>query len=144
MPRVASNPQVRPSIYVTATEFNTLVSLALSGERRHPNTSALLLAELDRAVLCSAESLPDHTVTMNSIIEFLDEGTGACRTVQLVYPQSADIEAGRLSIMTPVGAALIGMMAGHSIRWPDRDGNERLLRILRVEAGLNLEIDEAV
>ncbi len=127
----------RPKIYLTAAEFDTLVDLTLSAEKRHPKTAALLLAELNRAVLCSAESLPEHTVTMNSIIEFVDEGTGTSRRVQLVYPQSADIGTGRISIMTPVGAGLLGMMAGQSIMWPDREGHERMLRILRVEKGSN-------
>ncbi len=69
---------------------------------------------------------------MNSRIDFIDEGTGARRTVQLVYPLDADIAAGRVSILTPIGAGLIGMTAGYSIRWPDRDGRDRLLRIVSV------------
>jgi regulator of nucleoside diphosphate kinase len=55
--------------------------------------------------------------------------------VKLVYPQDADIEAGRISILTPIGAGLIGLAQGDSIVWPDRDGQERILRIVRVEAG---------
>jgi regulator of nucleoside diphosphate kinase len=50
----------------------------------------------------------------------------------LVYPAEADIEAGRISILTPVGAGLIGLAEGASILWPDRDGHERRLRIIAV------------
>lgn len=122
----------RPAIHLIAAECDTLSELALSAEHRHPHSSAMLLAELDRAQLCGPGELPEQTVTMNSCIDFIDEGTGARRTVQLVYPRDADIAAGRISILTPIGAGLIGMMAGSSIRWPDRDGRDRMLRIVSV------------
>lgn len=104
----------------------------MGAEHRHPHSSAILLAELNRAELCELGELPQQTVAMNSRIDFVDEGTGARRTVQLVYPRNADIAAGRVSILTPIGAGLIGMTAGSSIRWPDRDGHDRLLHIVRV------------
>jgi regulator of nucleoside diphosphate kinase len=52
--------------------------------------------------------------------------------VQLVYPAEADIEAGRISILTPIGAGLIGLREGQSILWPDREGRERRLTVVRV------------
>ena len=122
----------RPTIHLIAAECDALSELALSAEHRHPHSSAMLLAELDRAELCEPGELPEQTVAMNSRIDFIDEGTGARRTVQLVYPRDADIAAGRISILTPIGAGLIGMMAGSSIRWPDRDGHDRMLRIVSV------------
>lgn len=122
----------RPAIHLTAGECDALSELALSAEHRDPHSSAMLLAELYRAELCEPGELPEQTVAMNSRIDFIDEGTGARRTVQLVYPRDADIAAGRVSILTPIGAGLIGMTAGSSIRWPDRDGHDRLLRIVSV------------
>lgn len=119
----------RPVIHLLASECDTLSNLALSAEHQHPQSSAMLLAELDRAELWDPHELPEQTVVMNSSIDFVDEATGTRRTVQLVYPRDADIAAGRVSILTPIGAGLIGMTAGHSIRWPDREGHDRLLRI---------------
>jgi len=55
--------------------------------------------------------------------------------VQLVYPADADIDAGKVSILTPVGAGLIGLRAGQAIAWPDRDGRARTLRVLGVARG---------
>lgn len=121
----------RPAIHVMADECDALYALALSAEHRHPHSAAMLLAELDRAELCDA-GLPPQTVQMNSRIEFVDEGSGVRRTVQLVYPNDADIAAGRVSILTPIGAGLIGMSAGHAISWPDREGHVRSLRIVSV------------
>lgn len=122
----------RPTIYVTADEYDALSALALSAEHRHPRSAAMLLAELDRAELCDAADLPPQTVRMNSSVEFVDEESGVRRTVQLVYPHDADIEAGRISILTPIGAGLIGMSAGNAISWPDREGHVRSLKIVSV------------
>jgi regulator of nucleoside diphosphate kinase len=122
----------RPTIYVTADEYDALSALALSAEHRHPRSAAMLLAELDRAELCDAADLPPQTVRMNSSVEFVDEESGVRRTVQLVYPHDADIEAGRISILTPIGAGLIGMSAGNAISWPDRKGHVRSLKIVSV------------
>lgn len=132
MEQLASLPAEPPAIYLTAAECDQLWELALRAERAHPHTTALLMAELDRAEVREPDELPQQTVTMNSQIEFVDEGTGAQRTVQLVYPKDADIDEGRVSILTPVGAGLIGMQAGSTIRWPDRDGRDRDLRIVCV------------
>ncbi len=127
----AATSNSRPVIHVMADECDVLYALALSAEHRHPRSAAMLLAELDRAELCDAD-LPPQTVRMNSRIEFVDEGSGVRRTVQLVYPNDADIAAGRVSILTPVGAGLIGMSAGRAIPWPDREGHVRSLRIVSV------------
>lgn len=128
------SPAERPAIYLTAVECDALSELALSAERMHPHSSAMLLAELDRAQVCEPEELPGQTVVMNSRIDFIDEGSGAHRSVQLVYPRDADIAEARVSILTPIGAGLIGMRAGCSIRWPNRDGRDRTLRIVSVTA----------
>lgn len=122
----------RPAIHMTALECDALFSLALSAEHRNPQAAAMLMAELDRAEIHDAANLPEQTVVMNAQIEFVDEGTGTRRTVTLVYPPDADIAAGRVSILTPVGTGLIGMTAGTSMPWPDRNGHERLLRIVSV------------
>lgn len=126
-------PVDRPAIHLTEAECEVLSNLAVSARRRHPQSSAMLLAELDRAEIREVADLPEQTVVMNSHIEFVDEGSGAHRTVQLVFPHDADIAAGRVSILTPVGAGLIGMSAGHAITWPDRDGHDRTLRIVSVQ-----------
>lgn len=52
------------------------------------------------------------------------QASGADRAVELVYPHDADISAGRVSILTPVGAGVIGLRTRQSILWPDRDGRE--------------------
>lgn len=128
----ATGPSDRPAIHLTTAECDALFNLALGAQRLHPQAAEMLMAELDRAELHEPSELPDQTVVMNSRIDFVDEGSGTRRTVQLVYPHEADIAAGRVSILTPVGAGLIGMTAGCAITWPDRDGHDRILRIVGV------------
>lgn len=110
----------RPPVQMIDAEAETLAGLALSVERRMPAVSALLLREAERARLHSAAKIPADVVTMGSQVEFLDDSSDGRRTVTLVYPGEADIAEGRISILTPVGAALIGLRTGQSILWPDR------------------------
>lgn len=122
----------RPPIHMIDVEADTLTDLALSAKARVPEVSRQLLEEIARATVHDAASLPPDVVTMHSTAEFIDEASGADRTVELVFPRDADIAAGRVSILTPVGAGLIGLRAGQSILWPDRDGRERKLTIVNV------------
>jgi len=122
----------RPPITLIESEADTLADLAFGIRTRHPNVSRLLLEEIDRAETLSAEDMPGDVVTMGSTVEFAVQKTGERRTVKLVYPKDADIAEGRLSILTPVGAGLIGLRIGQSISWPDRNGEERLLTIENV------------
>ena len=86
----------------------------------------------DRAEFCSPETLPADVVTMRSRVTFLDEESGEQHSVELVYPRAADMEQGRVSVLTPVGAALIGLRRGAAIDWPNRLGTLRRLTIVDV------------
>lgn len=123
---------LRPPIHLLDTEADLLGELALRAEHRHPVVAAMLLAEIERAELHDEKAMPSDVVTLGSEVEFLDEAKDHRRTVQLVLPNEADIEAGRISVMTPMGAGLIGLSAGQTIDWPDIEGRERSLRILTV------------
>lgn len=123
----------RPPLHMIESEAERIADLAINIEQRLPQVSALLLEETGRATVHSAADLPSGVVTMHATVEFVDEASGQSRTVQLVYPRDADIDAGRISILTPVGAGLIGLREGQSISWPDRDGNERRLTIVKVD-----------
>ena len=123
----------RPPIIMIAAEADALADIALRLQDRHPHVSQLLLEEIGRADTRDAGDMPEDVVTMGSTVEFQDEKSGERHVVELVYPKDADIGAGRLSILTPVGAGLIGLRTGQAISWPDRTGKERLLTIARVK-----------
>jgi len=122
----------RPPLQIRETDAEQIGNLALQMEHRSPQVAEMLLAEINRAKVVDDARLPSETVAMLSTVKFVDDETGVERTLQLVYPQDADIEAGRISILSLVGAGLLGLRAGQSISWPNRDGHERPLRIIEV------------
>ncbi len=122
----------RPRIILSSTEAERLSALAVQMEQASPLAAELLLDEIDRAELRPDTKVPPSVVRMGSQVKFFDEAHGSHRTVQLVWPADADIGAGRVSVLTPVGAGLIGLSEGADILWPDRAGHERSLRILKV------------
>src|SRR6478735_5330905 len=134
-------PADRPAIHVLAEESDLVVSLALTTEQRQPVVAAMLLEEIERAELHEPGTLPTDVVTLGSAISFIDERSGIERDVQLVLPAHANITEGRISILTPVGAALYGLSAGDSINWPDIDGNERRIRITKVQQPVTVRLN---
>jgi regulator of nucleoside diphosphate kinase len=122
-----------PLIRMIDSEADALTELTLQNQRDSISFHELLLDEIDRAAICDRADIPPDVVTMGSNVTFIDEKSGAQRTVRLVYPADADIAAGRMSILTPVGAGLIGLSVGQSINWPDRGGIEHRLTIVAVE-----------
>jgi regulator of nucleoside diphosphate kinase len=130
----------RPPISLIDTEAETLSALATAWLERSTLGAKLLLQELERAETYDKTCVPPHVATMMSRVVFLDEATGKEHEIQLVYPKEADSEHHRISVLTPIGAALIGMPRGGWIDWPNRAGEYRRLRILeiiqpRAEAG---------
>jgi len=123
---------VRPPIQIRETDAERISNLAIDAEARMPQVAELLLAEINRAKVVQDIRLPSDVVAMKSTVRFVDEASGVERTLQLVFPQEADIEAGRISILSLVGAGLLGLRSGQSISWPDRAGRQRTLRIIEV------------
>ena len=110
-------------IMVTAADLSHLSLL-----RVH----AALKRELDRAIVVSSVAVPPDVATMNSMLRYGDETAGEQRTVFLVYPQKADGSAGKISVLAPVGTALLGLSEGQAIEWDFPDGSRRRLRLLEV------------
>jgi regulator of nucleoside diphosphate kinase len=120
-----------PQIVLARDEHRLLTVLALSGTEHSPEESDSLLYELERASVVADGAVPLDVVRMGSVV-FYRTTSGDHRSVQLVFPKDADIEAGKISIMTPVGIALIGLRTGQSITWLTRDGRKEVLTVLGV------------
>lgn len=131
----AARAPARPPIIIRRTDADRLSSLAEQMERSSPMAAHLLLDEIERAEIREDGAVPDDVVGMYSLVEFTDEGHDKPRVVQLVYPAQADIGAGRISVLTPMGAGLVGLSAGQTILWPDREGHERPIQVLKVTRG---------
>lgn len=122
----------RPALVMIDHEADALFDLAIRWQRAHPLSATLLLDELDRATTVAPAELPADVVSMRSHVVFVDKATGERHSVQLVYPSEADMAQQRVSILTPIGAALIGMRVGSAIDWPNRHGERRQLEIVEV------------
>jgi regulator of nucleoside diphosphate kinase len=79
-------------------------------------------------------------VRIGSGVTFRDEVSGKESTITLVRPEEADVDAGRISVMTPVGVALIGMAAGKSIDWVTRTAERRRLTVMAVRDPVELAL----
>lgn len=121
-----------PAIMLTASDHSRLSSLVETVADTAPDVYSYLSDELDRATVVAPDEIAPSVVTMDAKVTFRDETTGQTRCVTLVYPQQADLADGKVSILTPVGAALIGVAEGNSIRWFTRDGEARTLTVLEV------------
>ena len=123
----------RPAITLSDDDRAKLVFLANAALSRLPDEAEFLLDEIERARIVDADAAPDDLVRMGATVTFRVDG-GDIRRATLVYPENADFGAGRISILTPVGAALIGLSTGQSMTWTRRDGSLRRIEVLAVES----------
>ncbi len=97
-----------------------------------PSATAGTAVDLEHAYVVSWELVPHDVVTMNSSVVYEHEASGERRTITIVHPYRADVAQGRISVLAPVGRALLGRAAGESIDWPFPDGKTRRLRVIEV------------
>lgn len=122
----------RPALVIGKSDLDRLSGLIDRSFEHAPVLSSRLLEELERARIVPDDRRPPNVVGMGSEVDFLDEANARERTLRLVYPPDADVSAGRISILTPVGAALLGLSPGQHIDWPMPDGSLRRFRIIAV------------
>jgi regulator of nucleoside diphosphate kinase len=120
-----------PPIIVSGMDFDRLERL-VAAARPQSRTADFLAGEIARATIAPSGFLLRGVVAMGSEVEFRDDATGRSRTVNLVYPDQADLDDGKLSVLSPVGAALIGLSVGQSIEWETPTGARRSLTVLSV------------
>lgn len=131
MPALVRSRSV-PNIVVSNADYERLTDLATASLERLPEVATELLDEMDRARIVSDGSVPANVVRMGSTVTFRSDD-GRELTETLVYPVDEDSDAHRISVMTPVGAALIGLAEGQSISWTARDGRSHRLTVEKVK-----------
>ena len=122
----------KPPLTISSSDYARLAALAEVTLDRYPQVAQELMAEIDRATVVSPADLRAGVVRMDSEVEFQDDHSGRVKRVRLVYPGQADIAEARVSVLTPIGAALIGMAKGRTISWTTRTGEQRALTVLDV------------
>ena len=118
------------NIFITEKDMERLEPM-VAGAGNHPNIRRLR-EELERAVIVPSAEIPADVVTMNSRVVFRELETGEETEATLVYPSQADVNQRRISILAPVGAALLGLSAGDEIQWPLPSGKTRTYKIISV------------
>ena len=122
----------KPNITLLATDHDRLSALAHAAMSNDPETAEMLTEELERARVIDHGQVPRNIVRMGSDVLFRDDTTREIRSITLVFPGEADIAQNRVSVLTPIGAALIGLRAGQSITWRTRNGELKRLTVLKV------------
>lgn len=122
----------QPTIYLTQHDLDRLLDLVEAYSAGSGRRFEQLENELIRAVVVPREQIPRDVVTMNSRVIFENETTGERREIKLVYPREADIDAGKISILVPVGTALLGLRVGQSIDWALPSGEKHRYRVVEV------------
>ena len=120
-----------PQIIVSNADYERLTDLATASLERLPEVANELLSEMDRAKVVKDGSVPADVVRMGSTVTFKSDD-GHTRTLKLVYPVDESLDEHRISVMTPVGVALIGLGTGQSISWTARDGKHHRLTVTKV------------
>lgn len=121
-----------PPIAITRRDSERLAQLAALAGRTFPVISEFLAREVDRAhVIEDFETLPG-LVSMGSEVQFRDDITGQVRCAKLVYPEDVEAGGNTVSVLTPVGAALIGLSVSQSIEFQTPSGGWRSLTVLKV------------
>src|SRR5688500_18329120 len=113
-------PAGRPAIFVTDADARRLAFLLDAGRRNPEHDHAHLRelrAELERAIIVAPEDVPPSVVMMYSVVQVLDVDDGERREVTLVYPHDAEPARGRVSVLAPLGTALLGYRKGDELEW---------------------------
>lgn len=119
-------------IYITQPDHAKLRLLLATALSHNPNAAhQKLREELDRAVVIDPSAMPADVVTMESNVEFEDVETHEVENYIISFPERANVEEKRLSILAPIGTALIGYRVGEVVSW-STPGGVRQLKIRRV------------
>ena len=111
-------------IYLTEQDYKRLIEL-VQQQRQGPGMQANIAKlgeELKRAKRVASEEIPAEVVTMNSTVLLRDLKSGNTLEITLVYPRDADVNARKISILAPVGTAIIGCKEGDEVEWPVPSG----------------------
>jgi len=116
-------------IFVTANDLrrlDELLSVAETFNFRDRNDLKSLESELRRAKIVESRDVPNTVVTMNTRLRFLDLNDGTITEVTLVFPSDANIDEGKMSVLSPIGTALLGYAKGDTIEWTVPAGTRRI------------------
>jgi regulator of nucleoside diphosphate kinase len=123
---------IRPEIIVSSIDIARLEKLLDSLPRNSLLGLSDLEFELGRATVMEPQDVPPTVVTMNSTVRFNIESSDESFELTLVYPKDVDSSGKTISILAPVGSALLGLSQGDEIEWPKPGGGVIKVRITEI------------
>ena len=117
------------NLILTQADFQKLSTLVANLDLEH---FELLAEEIDRALIVEDENIPNDVVSMNSKVSYQDLESGKESVITLVYPDAANIAENKISVLAPIGSALIGLREGQIIQWPLPGGKHKRIKVLSV------------
>lgn len=125
-----TTPNRAPAVYMTRADYEKLSRRA--DALSHTLVGQSLQTELERAIMAPVRSARAF-VRLGTTVTYEDLATGGVRRLQLCLPEDASLDDQKLSVLTPVGAALIGASVGQVLHYAVADGRNRRLRVLEVD-----------
>ncbi len=126
---ITSLPQIRMTVW-SFCELNSL--LTTRADERSWKADAILARELKRSIVMDEIQIPPDVATMRSRVEFLIEGTGLTQVATLVYPGEGHLYEDAISVLTPLGSAILGVSEGQSTSYAGADGTSVEITMLRI------------
>lgn len=124
--------KTKPNIIISSLDAERLEKLLASLPGHAFPGKEELQTELDRATVVDPQDVPPSVVTMNSTVKFITESSSQEFCLTLVYPTDYDAGGGKISILAPVGSALLGLSEGDEIEWPKPGGGALRVTIKEV------------
>lgn len=127
---MSTNYATQAAVRMTASDHERLAAISAAAATLG---GSILAREVDRARVVDEDDPDQKFVQLHSRIEYVDLTSGRTRVVEVVPPDEADIDQHRVSVLSPVGAALIGLKTGDSYAWTGEDGRPHVLVVVALE-----------
>ncbi len=124
----------QPSIYITKTDEKKLKDLiweSQNSEYRGSDYLKMLAGEVEKAQVVEPHKIPSDVITMNSTAHLIDQESDDEMIYTLVFPEEADVSQGKISVLAPIGTAMLGYRVGDIFEW-DTPGGKRKIRVVKV------------
>ncbi len=132
----SSATETLPPLVLASSVIDRLRGAAHAAMRNEPEIAEQLLTEIERADVVSPEAMPATVVGIGNWVTYQDMTSGSIRTIQLVLPHEAHLASQRISVVSPIGAALIGLSVGQVMNWRLSDQPARQLTVIKVASDL--------
>lgn len=122
----------KPSLFITQADADKIQSLLWNASAtlyRGSSYLRKLKEELDRATIVEPREIPPDVITINSTAVLVDVAAGEEMKYTLVFPENANVDEGKISVLAPIGTAMLGYRVGDTFTWETPDG----IRTIRVE-----------